>query len=84
MNWTVVYRPSANDELANIWMDALDRQAVSQAANSIEKQLGSDPLLAGESREENMRVIIEPPLAIHYDVVPDDKLVTVWYVREWR
>ena len=80
MKWTVIYRPDAADELATIWVNARDRQAVANAANQIDKRLARDPLSAGESREGNSRIICEGPLAVLFDVVEDDRTVTVWGV----
>ena len=80
MKWTVIYRPYAADELAAIWLDAMDRMAVTDAANLIAEQLSRDPLTAGESREGNIRVLCEEPLAIFFDVNEQDRTVTVWGV----
>jgi hypothetical protein len=80
MQWTVIYRPDASDELAAIWLDSDDRQAVTTAANSIDKQLGSNPLDAGESRDGNSRVLWQDPLVVFFDVIPDDCSVMVWGV----
>jgi hypothetical protein len=44
-------RTDAADELATIWLDSSDRQAVADAANAIDKQLAADPSSAGESRD---------------------------------
>jgi hypothetical protein len=51
MKWTVIYRPDAADDLVTIWLNAADRQAIADAANGIDQQLGTVPLTAGESRE---------------------------------
>jgi hypothetical protein len=50
MKWTVIYQPNAADELAAIWLAATNRQAIAGVANLIDRQLGHDPLNAGESR----------------------------------
>lgn len=84
MKWTVVYQPSANDDLAEIWMNSVDRQAVSDAIDAVEAELARMPLEIGESRAGNMRLIIQPPLLMFYDVVPDDLRVTVWHIRKVR
>jgi hypothetical protein len=84
MSWTVVYRSSAQDHLANIWLNAPDRQAVTDAADEIDRLLASDPLNAGESRGGNTRIIVERPLTALYDVFPDDALVEVFAVFHWR
>ncbi len=82
MKWTVVWNPAAEADLAELWIAAPDQIAVTQAANLMEHRLHRDPYTFSESREENSRVMFEPPLAISYDVSDDDRLVTVWAV--WR
>jgi hypothetical protein len=80
MKWTVIYRPDAANELARIWLDAIDRQAIANAANSIDRQLAMAPLVVGESREGNSRILFESPLTVFYDVDEQDRQVTVWAV----
>jgi hypothetical protein len=80
MKWTVIYRPDAADDLATIWLNATNRQEIADAANSIDHQLGTCPLTAGESREGNSRVLCEGPLAAFFDVAEQDRTATVWAV----
>lgn len=84
MKWTVTYRPSARDELATLWMDAVDRNAVTTAAETIETQLQTDPLNAGESRGGKRRLVIEPPIAIDFQAEAEDMLVTIIRVLNWN
>jgi hypothetical protein len=84
MKWTVLYRLSAQAQLANIWLGALDPQAVADGADEIDRILASRPLDVGESRNGNSRVIIQPPLTALYDVYPDDALVEVFAVCYWK
>jgi hypothetical protein len=84
MKWTVIYRPSAKSQLASLWMQAVDREAVARAANSADREFATAPLTAGESREGNQRILIEPPLAFLFDVNDQDRTVLVWSVTEWR
>ena len=37
MKWAVTYQPSAADELAAIWLAAADRQAITDAANLVDR-----------------------------------------------
>ena len=53
MMWQVFWNQSAENELADIWLAAADKQAVTDAANQTDQLLRSDPLSAGESRQEN-------------------------------
>ena len=80
MKWTVIYRPDAADELATIWIDSSDRQAVADAANAIDKQLAADPSSAGKSRDRNSRILCEGPLAVFFDINESDRIVSVWGV----
>lgn len=82
MRYTVVWRPTAELALADIWTSASDRRAVTEAANSIDALLRSTPLEVGESRLENTRILIVRPLSVYYDVHESDALVAVWAV--WR
>lgn len=81
MNYTVTWKPSAKDRLAEIWMAAPDRFAVAGAANAIDRLLGVDPLRHGESRSGTCRILVVEPLAVVYDAHELDRLVEVLSVR---
>jgi plasmid stabilization system protein ParE len=82
MNHTVIWRPSAAARLAELWISASDREAVSAAADEIDAKLRTDPASQGESRWDATRILINPPLAIYFDVAEHDRLAIVWAV--WR
>jgi hypothetical protein len=77
MTFTVVLVPSAEQDLAQAWMDAPDPNAVTAAAAALEADLRRDPLTLGESRGEGTRVAFEGPLGVRFDVSEDDRRVTV-------
>ena len=81
MRYTVIWRPSAEADLAAIWTEARDRQTVSRAANQIDTLLRSAPTTSGESRSGDTRILVVPPLAVHFDVVADDRKVYVLTLR---
>lgn len=81
MKYTVTWKPSVKGRLADIWMTAPDRRAVTEAANSIDGLLRADPLGRGESRSGTTRILIVLPLAVVYEVDQDDRLVQVLSVR---
>ncbi len=84
MKHTVVWVPAALIELATIWNDADDRGEVAAASDEIDRQLAASPRLVGESRGGNVRILFAGPLAIDYEVVEDDRMVTVlavWHSR---
>jgi hypothetical protein len=82
MTWTVVWNADVQNDLASLWLNALDRSAVRDAADAIDVVLRYDPYSNSEARDGATRVLFRPPLAIAYDVNDDDRLVTVWAV--WR
>ena len=82
MNYTVTWRPWAESELAEAWVNAPDRSAVTRAAANIDQALAYKPLAVGESRFGCTRVLFDGPLAVYYDVIEDDRKVVIWKV--WR
>jgi hypothetical protein len=64
--------------LADIWLAAADRTAVTQASAWLEQRLALQPLVLGESRASSVqRVAFHPPLGIEFEVIEDDKRVVV-------
>lgn len=82
MTFTVVWRPSAERNLAQAWLDAVDRQAVRDATDAIDALLRTAPDEVGESRASATRILTVSPLTVYYDVHHDDRVVAVWAV--WR
>ena len=81
MRYTVTWKPSVKQRLADIWMTAPDRRAVTEAANAIDRSLQVGPLDQGESRSGTARILIVLSLAVVYDVREHDRLVEVLSVR---
>jgi hypothetical protein len=77
MIFTVLWTPTAEQELASIWLSAEDRNAVTSAAHTIDTLLRVDPETRGESRHDTLRVLFVPPLGVDFDVVADDRIVYV-------
>jgi plasmid stabilization system protein ParE len=82
MKYTVIWRPSAEADLADLWIEATDRAAVTQAAAEINRMLTADPLNAGESRSGSDRIVFIPPLMALVEVRELDRLVVVMHVRQ--
>lgn len=81
MKYTVVWRPSAENKLAEIWMTSTDQSAVTTAADAIDTLLAASPLSVGESRwRDGVRLFTVTPLSVYYDVSPADCCVEVWAV----
>ncbi len=81
MRYTVTWKPSVKQRLAEIWVTAPDRNAVTAAADSIDGLLRENPLDLGESRSGNARILVLSPLAVVYEVLPEDRLVQVLSIR---
>jgi hypothetical protein len=82
MKYTVAWKPAAERELAAIWNTAPDRQAVTDAANALDKLLQVDPEDVGESRAAGTRITFAPPLGVRFFVQEQDRKVVVFAV--WR
>ena len=81
MRFTVTWHPSAENELAEIWLRATDRQDITQAANSIDQALAMEPLLQGEEFYGD-RILVALPLAVTYTVNQQDR--TVQILQVWQ
>lgn len=80
--YTVVWLPPAEDQLADIWVGAADRAAVTAASSEIDARLAIDPLTKGLAVSEGLRQITVPPLKAFFEVHPLDRLVEVTGVRQ--
>jgi hypothetical protein len=78
MKYTVLWAPSAEAELTQLWLDAVDRNSIRTSADDIEQDLERDPLKVGESRSGNRRILLRPPLGVKYEVREDDRVVRVF------
>ena len=79
--YTVTWLKGAQGHLAQIWVDATDRQAVTEAANAIDRLLAVDPTAQGEEVSEGLRRLSVPPLHVLFSVREPDRLVEVATVR---
>lgn len=83
MEFTVNWRPSPLNDLADLWIKAPDLAAVTRAANTIDEHLRTAPLENGESREANSRILFEEPLVVLYEVDVNRREVNVFDVWRW-
>lgn len=81
MNFTVIWRPAAEQELTSLWLASRSKYGLRDAANEIDRALRCDPLNVGESRNANRRIAIEGPLVVEFEVREDDRVVLVTAVR---
>jgi hypothetical protein len=84
MIYTVLWRPLAEQQLAQLWNNASDRKAITSAADTIDSLLRRDPQSKGESRSGMTRVLFVEPLLVLFDVVQPDRTVYVKAVGRVR
>ena len=81
MKYTVVWKPAAERDLAQLWLEAENRHAVTAAARRIDRVLQTNPAEQGESRSGAMRVMFVDPLGVFFHVNEPDRVVSV--VKVW-
>ncbi len=82
MNYIVYWIVVALDDLAAVWMAAVDRNAVTAAAHQLEQEIAADPYGRGLFRASSGNyTAVDLPLGIEFDIVEDDKTVRI--LRVW-
>jgi hypothetical protein len=79
--YTVVWKRSAEQQLAALWLLASNRNAVTRAAARIDLLLWADPDQQGTPIFDTIRQLIVPPLGVEFEVVEDDRIV--WVLSVW-
>ena len=82
MIYTVTWSPSAEADLAELWMRAPDPAAFTRSANKVDAILKSDPYSHSESRSGEDRILLVAPVGILFKVSENDRKVKVFAV--WR
>jgi len=83
MKWTVIFLHSAEIDLALIYDEANNKGEVTSACHQIDKQLQNDPDKKGQDYFGD-RIIQYGPLAVGYELSPDDLIVRVFQVLRIR
>lgn len=81
--YRVRWTRAASNQLAAIWTDATDRNAVTVASNLIDHALATDPENHGEDRPNNRRVLFESPLLVFYRIDNSSNTVIVSFVGRY-
>lgn len=79
--FTVVWHADAQDQLANCWMDAADRNAITHAADAVNAILAWDATTKGIVVEGDLKELIMPPLQFLFGVSEPDRLVRIVHVE---
>ncbi len=83
----VEWLEQAVEELARIWLRAESdqRRAITEASNTIDRELQTDPFRQSESRDDEHRVLFARPLGVYFKVDMQQRVVGVghvWYFRQ--
>jgi hypothetical protein len=79
--YVVRWRKSALDRLAELWLEAEDRNNITtRAVEEIDHTLARVSNATGESRSDSTRVYFVPPVGVFYDVDVVDEIVSVLHV----
>ncbi|MFL5246040.1 MAG: type II toxin-antitoxin system RelE/ParE family toxin [Gemmataceae bacterium] len=77
MAYTVTWTPDAEDQLADIWLQANNRASVTVAQARIDSELRLAPFDKGIELSEGLRRITVSPLKVFYEILDTDRLVRV-------
>ena len=77
----VVWRRTAEDELAAIWLASSNRRAVTAAAHAIDQALAYDADAVGRVVFDTVREYLYPPLGVEFEVIVADS--RVWVLKVW-
>ena len=79
--YTVVWHEGAQEDLADVWINARDRNGVAAAAHLIDVDLSQDAETKGVDVAEGLRAFFAPPLRILFTVNEGDRITEVVCVR---
>jgi len=77
VSYTVLCGTAAEEQLAAAFLASGDRHAVTTASRAIDQILREAPMTFGESRDGQLRVGFEPPLAVWFIVTESDRTVVI-------
>lgn len=81
IRYTVTATRKAEGDLARLWLQATDRNAISKASDTIDQLLRNDAPQRGCDAGRGFRQLIVSPLVIEFTVEEHDRQVTIWSVR---
>jgi hypothetical protein len=79
--YTVLWHRDIITDLAEIWFEAVDRNALTRASNNIDRILAVSPETSRQNLAEGLYVLVVPPLKILFVVREADRVVEVVSVR---
>lgn len=79
--YTVTYTRNALQTLARLWLNAINRNAVTRAGDSIDQILRGDAPRKGAPIGAVLRQLTIAPIVVEFTVDEGNRLVTIWSTR---
>ena len=76
MRFTVIWSQAAQSQLAELWVNATDRNAVTRASHQIDQLLAIDPDQQGIDFYGDWLLVVTP-LQVVYRIIPADMQVVI-------
>ena len=80
IHYMVIQPKWVDEQLAQLWLAASDRSAVTAASHVIYHELSADAETKGEEVEQSLRKFVCGPLWVYYTAHPDDCIVKIWSI----
>ncbi len=84
IRFTVVWDEEAIDELADLWLEAGDRESVTRSSHSVDLILAVDPMVKGSELKEGLRRLECGQFHVLFSVSHGDQIVEVHSVKRTR
>jgi mRNA-degrading endonuclease RelE of RelBE toxin-antitoxin system len=76
-SWKVKWADDATEQLAELWLEAVQRARVTIATDPMEQMLASDPEHPGKEASEGLWKLIVAPLVVLYAIDHPNRVVIV-------
>ena len=77
----VLWWDDALTDLAQLWIDAEDKAAVTNAASKTDLMLVTEPASKGEDVAEGLRRLEVGPLRVYFQIADDERIVEIVAVK---
>jgi len=81
MTRTVVWKPSAQQDLAALWLASSNRKGVTAATHQIERMLATNAENVGQISFDTVSTLVVLPLGVEFEIIEEDRLV--WVLSVW-
>ena len=84
MRHTVIWAASATARLAELWdVNRAVQSEIAKASDEIDRSLAVSPERFGKPISARTRQLVQPPLAVLFTILSDDRRVDVIFVKFW-